>query len=225
MTAEQLQDPVSTPVTAHLTPVQRAVFNQAVSAYLAERAQESGSKAPWHPEGVKLVFAGDESGQLQYLRSYDIRRGAYAEVQLALMHVQESSSDKPSAHFMAATVTETGGTAEVRSVQVLDLTELFSHSIEVEYRHNNTGCRGVCPLSGEVFKPYIGEYPFLAGTWTPVFEEILPPAGPANADLSRASWTVGEVQAFMVSQWRAASVARKETTPSAPALPLEDCPF
>lgn len=218
MTAKQLQDPVSTPVTAHLTPVQRALFNQAVSAYLTARASEAKMEAEFGVEirskGTKLVFSGDASGQLQYVRADDIRFGDAAEVRLALLHVQGSLGDQPSVHFMAATVTEANGSAEVSSLQVLDLAELFSRVIEVEYRYNNTGCRGACPLSGEVFKPFIGDYPFLAGTWDPVFEGCLPPAGPENLDPSRARWTVGEVQAYMVSQWHAVQAARNN-----PALP------
>lgn len=225
MTAENLQDPISTPLTAHLSPVQRAILNQVVSAYRSERAQESGSKPGWHPEGVKLVFAGDTTGQLQYLVSTDARLGANAEVQMALRHVQESASTEPMVHFLAATVTETSGQAEVVSVQVLDLAEIFGRLIEVEYRYNNTGCRSVCPLSGEEFKPYIGEAAFLPGTWTPVCEEILPPPGQMKEDAACARWTVGEVQAFMVSQWRAALAARQKAIPTSPAFAEVDRPF
>lgn len=229
MTAEKLQDPVSTPAIAHLSPVQRAVFNQALSEHLSARTSAAEIEAELRVElfsgEVKLVFAGDAAGQLHYLRVNDNRFGAYAEVGLALLHVQESTNDHPSAHFMAATLADGSGNAEVTSVQVLDLAELFSRSVEVEYRHNNTGCRAVCPLSGEVFKPHIGEHPFLAGTWDPVFEGAVPPAGPANEDPSRARWTVGEVQAFMVSQWRAESAARDKAVAPSPDLSDRDYPF
>lgn len=229
MTAEKLQDPVSTPVTAHLTPVQRAVFNQAVSSHLAANASGTEIEAELGVEifsgEVKLTFAGDAKGHLQYLGIEDIRYGGYAEVRLALLHVQESTGDQPSVHFMAATLANGSGNAEVTSVQVLDLAELFSRSVEVEYRHNNTGCKGVCPLSGEVFKPHIGEHPFLAGTWDPVFEGILPPASAANEDPARARWTVSEVQAFMMSQWRAESAARDKAVVPSPQTFDRNCSF
>jgi hypothetical protein len=229
MTAEKLQDPVSTPVTAHLTPVQRALFNQALSAYLSDRATAVPIEAEFGVKvisgDVTLTFAGAASGELQYLRINDPDFGANAETKMALLHVQESTGDQPPVHFLTAAVTVVNGEPEVTDVKVLDLAEMFNRVLEVEYRHNNTGCRAVCPLSGEVFKPYFGEYPFLAGTWDPVFEGSLPPAGPENPDPSRARWTVGEVQAFMVSQWRTALAARKESAPAAPALSQVDCPF
>jgi len=226
MTVEKMQDPWSTPATKHLTPVQRAVFNQALSSYASSSAREAEIEAELrtkvHSGAVKLTFTGDETGHLQYLRIDDVGYADNAEIRLALLHEQESTGDQPSVHFMTAVVTGIGDQAEATDVRVLDLDELRSRIIEVEYRYNNTGCRSVCPLTGEVFKPHFGDYPFLAGTWDPVFEGSLPPAGPANTDPSRSRWTVGEVQEFLVAQWRAESLAREKAVVPAPPQAVAD---
>ncbi len=45
--------------------------------------------------------------------------------------------------------------------------------LNIEVKWNNAAVQSVCPVTQEVHKPYIGMYPFLAGTWSPILFDAI----------------------------------------------------
>lgn len=46
-------------------------------------------------------------------------------------------------------------------------------TLDIEVKWNNAAVHSICPVTQEAHKPYIGMYPFLAGTWDPILFDAL----------------------------------------------------
>jgi len=59
----------------------------------------------------------------------------------------------------------------------------MKNKVLVDIRWNNSCCRSKCPISGDLFKPFIGMYPFQSGTFDPISLDALAESDSRSVEL------------------------------------------
>jgi hypothetical protein len=153
--------------STQLSPEQQIILEEALRMHVS--AQGIPDEEP-----VKIVMAGDVFGNVGYLDGFYLDRCGLLEVIMTITHSARNTASNPLVHFMSAVLTNEGGQCKATQVQVLEYEELLNATLDLELKYNNAAVRSTCPLTYEQHKPYIGVYPFLAGTWSPLWRDIVP---------------------------------------------------
>lgn len=124
---------------------------------------------------VKLVAAGDVHGNVNGMQAYYEDGENLLEESLVLMEgLPGRKPYAPSVRFVTAVLANKGGRCVAQLAATLNPYEVLNRTIDIELKYNNAAVKSVCPLTKDVHKPYIGIYPFQAGTWDPFEREIMP---------------------------------------------------
>lgn len=186
-----------------LSAAHQALLEEAVDRHM----QTIG--LPDQERPVRIVMSGNPAGNLNYIHGYYLDHSDNLEIGMAL-NQDIRGFYGPETLFMSAVLANKDGKCVVDDFEVYDWEELENRVVAIDVKWNNAAVKSICPLTLESHKPYIGFYPFLADTWSPIDRDIVPSRVWLKVSLLAEEWEANEDEILSLDLSEAEKAARRD---------------